>query len=236
VSELRYPLPLKLIAAQGANFARRKPVSIDQFTRDIVAMMDPRPLLLGLSHLPPSARFILAANHFQRKGMWILHPAAALTHAVREHYGPGDPPVRWVVTANWPRIKLGPLAFRSPGDLLLPRVADVWSCYSVSFHGTNPVYTAKSLRKILRETPRSARPLGLFPEGVAGQAGKVNEPLPGVGRLIGHLAKSGVPVVPVGVAATDRLVVRFGPVISEPELLHAPDAAKLVMDRIGQLI
>ena len=168
--------------------------------------------------------------------MWILHPAAALTHAIREHYGPGDPPVRWVVTANWPRIKLGPLSFRSPGDLLLPRVAGIWSCYPVSFHGTNPGDTAKSLRMILREAPRSTRPLGLFPEGVAGEAGTVNDPLPGVGRLIRHLAKSGVPVVPVGVAATDRLVVRFGPVISGPELLHAPEAAKLVMERIAGLI
>jgi Acyltransferase len=233
---LSYRAPWDLIARQGPHFVNNTRASIDEFTAGIVARMDPPPLVLGREHLPASARFVLAANHFQRKGMWILHAAGALTHAIREHYGPGDPPVRWVVTANWPRVRVGPFAFRSPGDFLLPKVAHVWSCYPVSFHGTNPAYTAKSLRVILRDVPRSDRPLGLFPEGVRGSAGTLVEPLPGVERLLTHLARHGVPVVPAGVSEAGRLVLRFGPCVSTSELTGATDAAKLVMERIADLV
>ncbi len=233
---LSYPVPWDLLAGHWRNFAARTPVSIDQFTEAIVARMNPPPLVIGAENLPPSARFVLAVNHYQRKGLWILHAAAALTRAIRLHYGPGDPPVRWIVTANWPRIKLGPFNMPSPGDFVLPRVAEVWSCYPVSFHGTNPAYTARSLRQILREMPRLDRPLGLFPEGVQGVAGRVAEPLAGVERLLVRLAKSGIPVVPAGVSEDGcRLVLRFGETIAAAEICAAPQAARLVMERIKEL-
>lgn len=232
---LSYSVPWRLLASHGPNFAKRIPISIDDFTTAIVGRMETPPLIVGADQLPPTGRFVLAANHYQRKGLWILHAAAALTHAIRLHYGPGDPPVRWIVTANWPRIQVGPLSFPSPGDFLLPRVAEVWSCYPVSFHGTNPSYTARSLRHILRETPRSSRPLGLFPEGVLGSAGKVAGPLPGVERLLVHLANAGVPTVPAGISEAGRLVLRFGPVISPRELSGARDAGQLVMEKISEL-
>jgi 1-acyl-sn-glycerol-3-phosphate acyltransferase len=232
---LSYPIPWDLLFGHGPNIAKRTPVSIDEFTRSIVARMKPPPLVLGTTNLPESARFILAANHYQRKGLWILHPAAALTHAIRQHYGPGDPPVRWVVTANWPRITVGPFSFRSPGDLVLPRVAEAWSCYPVSFHGTNPAFTAKNLRRILRDLPASNRPLGLFPEGVRGSAEQVAAPLPGVERFIALLARAGVPVVPAAISESDRLVLRFGRAICPNELRSTDNSAALVLSRIRDL-
>jgi hypothetical protein len=235
LKQLSYRVPWDLLLGHGPHFANRTPVSIDDFTRSVVERMDPRPLILGTEKLPASARFVLAANHYQRKGMWILHPAAALTRAIREHYGPGDPPVRWVVTANWPAIRIGPFRFRSPGDFLLPRVAEAWSCYPVSFHGTNPAYTAGSLRRILRDAPVSSRPLGLFPEGTSGTAGHIAEPLPGVERLLALLAKSGVPVVPAGVSEAGRLIIRFGETITPDVICSSQHAGRLVMQRVRDL-
>ena len=233
--KLSYPVPWSLLVGHWRNFATRTPVSIDEFTEAIVQRMDPLPLVTGTENFPKSARFVLAVNHYQRKGLWILHTAAALTRVIRQHYGPGDPPVRWIVTANWPRLKVGPFSVASPGDFLLPRVAEVWSCYPVSFHGTNPAYTARSLRQILREMPRLDRPLGLFPEGIQGAAGKIAEPLAGVERLLVRLAKAAVPVVPAGVSENGRLQLRFGKTISSSEICSAPHAGKLVMDRIKEL-
>ena len=199
--------------------------------------MHPAPIITGQENLPSSPRFVLAANHYQRPGLWIMHPASVLTQAIRQHYGPADPPVRWLVTANWPPIKLGPLHFRSPGDILLPRVADALACYPVSFARTNPGYTARSLRRILREAPHLNRPLGVFPEGVAGTAGNLTDPLPGVDRLLTHLAKLGLPVQPAAISERhQRLVFRLGPTITCADLLAAPDPAKLTMQRIGQLL
>ena len=234
---ISYPVPWRLIFNLWPNMLHRTPTSVDAFSASICALHHPPALITGFENLPRSPRFVLAANHYQRPGLWIMHPASVLTQAIRQHYGPGDPPVRWMVTANWPPVRLGPLRFRSPGDILLPRVADALVCYPVSFAKANPAYTARSLRRILREAPNLNRPLGIFPEGVAGTAGKLTEPIPGVGRLLAHLAKRGLPVQPVGILeGQGRLIVRFGPTIVCAALLAAPDAAKLTMEEIGRLV
>lgn len=241
-SRLSYPVPWKLIFGLGPDILNGTQTSVDAFSAGICAVLDPPPLITGLEQLPLSPRFVLVANHFQRKGIWILHPASVLTQAIRQYYGPGDsqnpgdPPVRWMVTANWPRVRLGPLSFASPGDWLLPRVAHTLACYPVSFAGLNQGFTARSIRRILREAPRANRPLGIFPEGVAGAAGKLTQPLPGVERLIAHLAKAGLPVQPAAISESGRLVVHFGKTVSPPELLQAKNAAELAMQRIGELL
>jgi len=158
-----------------------------------------------------------------------------ITVALQRHYNLPDPPIRWVVTANWPPVKLGPWKLPSPGDWLLPRVAHALSCYPVSFAGTNPALTARSYRTLLKDAKSLDRPLGIFPEGVAGTAEKMAPPLPGVERLFVTLAKLGLPVVPCGMHETDRLVVSFGPPISPAELIEAPNAADLIMARIRTL-
>lgn len=236
VRPLSYPVPWKLVFGLGPHIAQGTETSVDAFSAGICARMNPPPLITGQQYLPASARFVLVANHFQRKGMWILHPAAVLTQAIRLHYGLGDPPVRWMVTANWPRIRFGPFSFASPGDLLLPRVAHTLACYPVSFAGANQAFTARSIRRILRDVPRATRPLGIFPEGVGGAAGQLTPPLPGVDRLIAHLAKCGLPVQPAAISETDRIAVRFGKTVAACELLRVSDPAELAMKRIGDLL
>ena len=209
---------------------------MDAFTSAIVSRIQPEPRVEGVANLPPAPRFLLVANHYQRKGLWILHPASVITQVIRKRYGPEDPPVRWIVTANWPPIRIGSWRIPSPGDILLPRVANALACYPVSFAKNNPGYTARSLRRILREAPTLNRPIGLFPEGVAGAAGRMTNPLPGVDRLISHLAKLGLPAVPVGISEDDRMVIRIGEVVSVEELKRSPDSARLLMGRIQGLV
>jgi hypothetical protein len=234
MSDRRYPVPWDLVLGLGRKIQRAERTSIDQFTAAVAGRLHPAPEFQGLENLPDSPRFILAANHYQRKGLWILHTAAALTRPIHDRYAV-DPPVRWMVTANWPRIKLGPLNFPSPGDWLLPKVAHTLWCYPVSFAGTNPAYTARSLRAILRDISTMKCPLGIFPEGVAGTADKLYPPLPGAGRLFTLLAKAGLPVLPARVSESAGLAVRFGKLITIDEIVSSPKAAELVMSRIGLL-
>lgn len=234
---IQYPVPWREVFGLTPFIARRERRDIDEFTRAIVARMAPPPWFEGLDLLPASPRFLLAANHYQRKGLWILHSAAAVTQAIVRRYGPHPAPVRWLVTANWPRVRLGPLSFPSPGDWLLPKVAHALWCYPVSFAGSNPASTARSLRAVLRDARSAERPIGLFPEGVAGSAGVLTDPLPGTERLIHQLARLGLPAVPCGISeAQGRFLIRFGPALEPQELTAAPDAARLVMDRIARLI
>lgn len=209
-----YPPPWDLVFGLTEHIRRGTRRDLDDFTRQVVARMQPPPLVEGLENLPADPRFVLAANHYQRKGLWILHPASALTQAVVLKYGPLSPPVRWLVTANWPRWRLGPFSFRSPGDLLLPRVAHALWAYPVSFHGADPAFTARSLRALLRELPQLGCPIGLFPEGAAGVAGRIGPALPGIDRLLRLVSR---PVVPALIGERDgRLVIRFGAPL-EPE-------------------
>lgn len=235
-SPIRYAVPWEQVFSLWPHVARGTRRSVDEFSAAVVSRLDPPPLVDGLMNLPHSARFVLAANHHERPGLWILHSASVLTQAICRHYGPGDPPVRWLVTANWPPLRFGPLKLPNPGDWLLPRVAHALSCYPVSFQGANPAYTANSVRRLLKDARSMERPIGLFPEGVAGKAGRLAEPLPGVDRLLAQLARLGLPVVPCGISEAGRLVARFGPPVDPAGLLASPRPAGLVMDRIAQLL
>lgn len=227
----QYPVPWRQVLALTPHIGQRTRYSVKTFTEESLKVLQPEPVVSGLAVLPASPRFVLAANHYQRKGLWILHPCSVITVAVQRHYGLADPAIRWVVTANWPPWKLGPLTIPSPGDWLLPRVAHALHCYPVSFAGTNPALTARSYRALLKDLDR---PLGLFPEGVAGSAFQAVDPLAGVERLIALLAKKGWPVVACQIAEKeDRLHVRFRETIQPADLLEAgAECARLVMDRI----
>jgi 1-acyl-sn-glycerol-3-phosphate acyltransferase len=205
---LSYAVPWTLLAGLTYNLRTGEPRNIHDFTASIVRKMPSAPLIEGGANLPADPRFVLAANHYQRKGLWILHTAAALTQAVTAHYRLPDPPVRWLVTANWPRWRFLGLSMPSPGDIVLPRVAAALQCYPVPFSGTDPAMAAATFRRMRRDLPTIAGPIGIFPEGAAASANRIGEALPGVTRLLHHLDR---PVVPARVLEDGgRLVIRFG--------------------------
>lgn len=234
---IRYPVPWDQVMSLFPHVKNGTRRNVDDFSGKIVSKMTPGPVFQGLEHLPENPRFILVANHYQREGLWIIHVASALTQAIADRYGrQTDPPVHWMVTANWPPIKVGPWRFPSPGDWLLPRVAHALSCFPVSFAGNNPAYTASTLKRILKASDHLKRPIGIFPEGVAGAAGRLTDPLPGIERFLPLLAKRGWPAVPAGISEEGRFLIRFGEMVRPEEILAAPDAAKLLMARVARLM
>jgi hypothetical protein len=120
--------------------------------------------------------------------------------------------------------------------VLLPRVAHALSCFPVSFAGKNPAYTASTLKRILKAADTLERPIGIFPEGVAGSAGTLTDPLPGVDRFMALLARRGWPALPAGISEDGRFVIRLGKLVSADEIVAAPDAAKLLMGRVAELM
>lgn len=232
MSELTYPIPWDVVFSLTPHIWHGTQMSVHQFTSEIVSRIHPTPLIEGCENLPSNPRFVLVANHYQRPGLWIAHSASIITQAIRSHYGLDDPPMRWVVTANWPPWKVGPWRIPSPGDWLLPRVAKALSCYPVAFAGTNPRSTARLLRRLLRDAITIDRPIALFPEGTAGVAGQWSPALPGVGRLLHQLAKLGLPVQPVAISEQDRFIIRFAPPLSAHEIRSAADPAQLALEHV----
>lgn len=233
----RYPVPWGAVLGLWRHIAAFSAASQDAFIQAFIDRLDPPARVTGLEHLPCSPRLVVAANHYQRKGLWIAYPASVITRALGDRYRLADPPLRWVVTANWPPLRAGRWKVPSPGNWLLPRVANALSCYGIPFAGNDPTATARSLLRLLREARTLEAPIGLFPEGVAGTAGRLAEPLPGVDRLLIQLARQDRPVVPAGIREDpDGLAVRFGPLIPPASLLQSTNAARLVMTAVAGLI
>ncbi len=233
---LRYPVPWKALSVLGPHIARSTRGDTDWIAAQFVAAMNPPPRYVGLENIPAVPPFIVAANHYQRRGLWIAHAASAISMAVESRTGPLDPTVRWLVTANWPPLRLGPVRISSPGDWLLPRVANAFGYYSVPFAGTNPARTAQALRRMLRELRHRPFVAGIFPEGADGTADCAHPPLPGIERFLVLLARSGAPVIPARVSeANGRFVVHFGAAIAPPALLRSDKAAVLTMQAIASL-
>lgn len=233
---VQYAVPWDLVFGLTPHIANGTRRDVDDFSASVVARMDPAPVFENLENIPTAGKFLVIPNHFERPGVWILHSASAVTQGVRQVLGPGNPPVHWVVTANWPPMRVGPWTIPSPGDILLPKVAHALHCFPVSFARLNPGFTAASIRRLLKAAPTLVRPIGIFPEGVAGTADHIADPLPGVERLIAHLAKLGYAAVPVGIREEDRLIVRFGTAISSSELAASSNAAQLLMNHVRQLV
>lgn len=160
---LRYPVPWTVISKLGPHIMRDTRSDVETIYRGFVARMHPGPVYEGLEHLPPSPRFVLASNHYQRKGLWIAHIASVLACQMADTYH-STPPLRWLVTANWPRWHIGPVTLRSPGDVLLPKVAHAAWCYAVPFAGTNPNVAGRSLRRLLKDTSASRVPSACSPK------------------------------------------------------------------------
>jgi 1-acyl-sn-glycerol-3-phosphate acyltransferase len=200
-----------------------------------VSKMDPPPVYRGIENLPESPRFIVAANHYQRQGLWIAHAAAAVGMALWNRYGCA-PPVRWIVTGNWPRWKLGPLSLPSPGDIILPRVAHALWCHAVPFAGTDPQATAASLRRLVRKADDVLAPIGVFPEGAQATAGELRSALPGVGRFLTLMARRGWPVLPAGISEQGRFVIVFGEPLTPNLIAASRDAGALVMEAISTVL
>lgn len=220
--------------ALTAHIANGTRADVSNIYRDFVRQMQPAPVYLGLENLPANPRFLLAANHYQREGLWIAHAASAIAGALLERYGAG-PPVRWVVTANWPRWRIVGRSIPSPGDWILPRVAHALWCYAVPFAGSNPAAAAASLRRLVNESERFEGPVGIFPEGAQATAGEPGPALPGAGRFLALMARRDWPVLPVGVGEDGRFVIRFGCLMPPAEIAAAADPGEAVMDRIRAL-
>lgn len=204
----RYPLAWGLVPGICRAFpGGQRSLAADAAT--LLARVVPAPLIVGAEHVPAAGPLLLVANHYQRHGLWIGFPGAAISLAVAGRRD-GNPPVRWLTIGS---IRLLQTYDRGPEIPLtrpiLRRVAEIYGMTPL------PLGDAAARSAALRSWMAQARvgdALGFFPEGPAGRDSGLRRPSPGAHALVRRLGREGVLAVPVAIHEEgDRLHIRFGP-------------------------
>ena len=173
---------------------RARPRSTRADSQALWALAPSPPHLEGIERIPVYGPIVVAANHYQRRGLWIGWSAAAIDLALGQVRPATE--LHWLVTGNLRLMQwrnAGPVL---PGsERLFRRVA---RSYGMSAMPRSQEGRAAALRQWLRHL-EAGDACGLFPEGLRGHAGMLVEPEPSVDRVLALVDRLNAQVVPVGI-------------------------------------
>lgn len=172
---------------------------------EMTRRLRPAPLVRDVANIPLTGPLILAANHYQRRGLWIAWPGAVITDAVARRR---DSPVgvHWLVTGGLRWMQWAGRGSEVPGTRrLFAAVGRTTGMTVLPLSGS--AARGLALRSWL-QAARGGEVVGIFPEGLSGRSEALRRPEAGFGRVM-RLARD-IPVLPVGIWAEDALCVRFG--------------------------
>lgn len=213
VPKLRYRFPLSWMMSMGRDMIAGRSRSFRQDCELAVRILPRRPLIEGSEHIPAQGSFILVANHYQRRDLWIGWEGALLCHVLWQaqpelvcHWITTDRAALDGATVRWSRWAFA-------------RVARVWDFVLVTPPEARDADSAQSHRHALRVCLRKLRRtdgrpvcLCVFPEGMNGSTRGLRAPTPGSGRSLLALAATGIPLLPAAVweNGDGALCARFG--------------------------
>jgi 1-acyl-sn-glycerol-3-phosphate acyltransferase len=178
-----------------------------------VRLLPRHPVVDGVEHAPAAGSFVLIANHYERRDLWIGWSSALLCDALWS--------IRPDLTCHFvttDRAVMGGATVPGTRPLFI-RVARVWDFIPVTPPEARDAAQEdarralrRCLRKVLPADGRSAC-LVIFPEGMRGSTRGLREPPPGNGRSLLALAATGVPILPAAVweEPDGALHARYGP-------------------------
>ena len=203
-------LPIAVFAGLARSFITHRPRSVRADAEQFVSQFESYPHVTGLEWLPSTGPVCLAANHYERRDLWIGWAGAAITWSVAQLRG-DDPPVHWLVMDElW--LPIGSRRRRVPLTRpLFQGVAQAWGMVPFSTDSSAAGGRAIAVRHLLKLLGE-AQVVGFFPEGAEGRAGLPGAERPGTVRLLQRLVRRRVPVVPVAVRERGAsFAVAFGP-------------------------
>lgn len=228
-----YPFPWDLFLALARDLpAGRRSLRAD--SARLLERIDPPPAVTGVERVPCTGAVVIAANHYQRRGLWIGWPGVVATVAVAGRRTE-DIPVHWLATGG---LRLFQAADRGPvvpgTRWIFRRVASIYGMTPLP--PDRPVARAHALRSWLRHAEHG-HVLGLFPEGLAGRHAGLRRPEQGFPRLCRILADRSVPVVPLGCYEHRRVLhLDFGQALPARPELSAEEQSDRIMYAIAALL
>jgi len=229
----RYPFPWGRFLGLAMNLpAGHRSLPAD--CASMVARITPTLVLLGEHNIPASGPVVLAANHYQRTGLWIAWPGAVITDAVARRRG-DDPPLHWLVTGD---LQCSQSQGRGPQvPLARPLLEAVARCYQMAaLPPRGSTGRAAAVHRWL-EWAAKGEALGIFPEGTQGRAGRLRQPESGFDHLVRLLARRAIPVLPVGICElAGAMQICFGEPVAVGASPPERSSADEVMDAIARLL
>ena len=211
----------------------------------LLRILRPQPRVEHAGFIPPEGPFVVVMNHYCRQGLGAWWGVFLISYAIaRQRAESGE--VRWIMTNGW--TYPDPIRSRLLTPLtrwLFRKIARSYGFVLMPPMPPDPLQVEErslAVQKALSLARKGAM-IGLAPEGRDSSDGSLIEPPAGTGRFLLLLAKSGLPVLPVGVAEKNgTLTVSFG----EPFALQAQAglgkrqqdrrACETVMVAIGKLL
>jgi len=179
----------------------------------LLRVLRPQPEVENADLIPPESPFVVVTNHYCRQGLGAWWSVLLIGQAIAR-WRPGSGEVRWVMTNQW--TYQDPIRSRLVTPLtrwLFHRIARSYGFVPMPPMPPNPSHVeerAQAVRRALSLAQDGAI-IGLAPEGREGSDSSLIDPPAGVGRFLLLLAKTGLLILPVGVAEKNgTLTASFG--------------------------
>ena len=236
---MNFPTPYgTALRAAASLLIGRKRGFRDDARREIAALQPPLQVT-GQENIPAAGPCLVTVNHYGRPGFWAWWLAFAIAAVV-----PAE--MHWIMTREIAHRG----EKRSQVLRLLTRlgIRGLGRVYGFTLMPPMPPDPAEvterslALRRLfttIRSTP--APFVGLSPEGATLPGGALGWPPPGSGKMMLHMARHGLKILPTGAYETGGAFhLSFGPLYTLdlppglPREAADREASRLVMSRIGQ--
>lgn len=231
-----YRIPLSRLAQAGLFMLQGRPRSLGADFKWLTSDLPVSPVVRGSDNIPTSGPYVVAANHYERPGLWMGWSAMIVARTIYEHTGER---LRWIAISEWHQYRLGfvpvPPAIT---HWIFGRFFDTFGFISMAPAVAGVQERRQGVRAAL-DAVKAGDAIGIFPEANIGATPAMIEAQPGSGSFVLAMSQRGASIIPLGLFEVNRrLNAVFAPPVdlSETHDLSRADRDAAVRDKVMRAI